>query len=206
MNGKVGFLFKNGAVKGFNAGQFLRSLKSLGESQSFRVAEEEETDFTDLTGNPVVKNGVVFLNDLDGKSPALRLSGTGVLADLVQETMDYTVNATVVETSKGQAGKEMAELSGITIPIFIKGPLKDPSINPDVSGVIKSFATKELSQKVFEKLGIKSADPGAATDSKTQDLKPNQAQEQEKVPSDPVDILKKSLEKELGNIFKGLSD
>ncbi len=37
----------------------------------------------------------------------------------------------------------MNELSGITIPIYIKGSLSDPSISPDISAVITSFVTRE---------------------------------------------------------------
>ncbi|MFO7913326.1 MAG: AsmA family protein [Desulfotignum sp.] len=148
LNGNLSFSFKNGAIKGFNAGKFLRSLKSLREKQTLKVAEEEETDFTALTGNPVVKNGVVFLDDLSGKSPALRLSGTGILADIVQETIDYKAVITVVETSKGQTGKELTELAGIPVPVFIKGPLTDPSITPDIKGVITKIFTDTDSEAV----------------------------------------------------------
>ncbi len=148
LNGNLSFSFKNGAIKGFNAGKFLRSLKSLREKQTLAVAEQEETDFTALTGNPVVKNGVVFLDDLSGKSPALRISGTGILADIVKETIDYKAVITVVETSKGQTGKELTELAGIPVSIFIKGPLADPSITPDIKGVITKIFTDTDSEAV----------------------------------------------------------
>jgi AsmA protein len=139
LNGNMAFSFKNGAIKGFNAGKFLRSLKSLRESRTFAVSEQEETDFTELTGNPVVKNGVVFLDDLAGKSPALRVSGTGIVADIIKQTIDYKAVITVVETSKGQSGGELKELAGVSIPVFVKGPLSDPSITPDITGVISSI-------------------------------------------------------------------
>ncbi len=160
LNGNMAFSFKNGAVKGFNAGKFLRSLKSLRESRTFAVSEQEETDFTELTGNPVVKNGVVFLDDLAGKSPALRVSGTGIVADIVTQTIDYTAVITVVETSKGQAGKELTELAGVSVPIFVKGALSDPSITPDITGVITSIITNvppetvdQLKKSVEKELG-----------------------------------------------------
>jgi AsmA protein len=141
LNGNLSFSFKNGAVKGFNVGKFLRSLKSLRESRTFAVSEQEETDFTELTGNPVVKNGVVFLDDLSGKSPALRVSGKGIVADIVRQTIDYQAIVTVVETSRGQAGSDLAELAGVKVPISVKGPLADPVITPDIRGVITSIIT-----------------------------------------------------------------
>ncbi len=168
LNGSLSFSFKNGAIKGFNVGKFLRSLKSLRESRTLAVSEQEETDFTELTGNPVVKNGVVFLDDLAGKSPALRVSGTGIVADIVRETIDYKAMITVVETSRGQAGKDLAELAGVTVPISVKGPLADPVITPDITGVISKILTGTSSE--------------------------------------PVEQLKKSVEKELGRFLKKLSE
>jgi len=164
----MSFSFKNGAVKGFNAGKFLRSLKSLRENQTLAVSEQAETDFTDLTGNPVVKNGVVFLDDLAGKSPALRVSGTGIVADIVRETIDYKAMISVVETSKGQTGKDLAELAGVTVPIYVKGPLADPAITPDITAVISKILTNSSSE--------------------------------------PVEQLKKGVEKELGRFLKKLSE
>ncbi len=168
LNGSLSFVFKNGAIKGFNAGKFLRSLKSLRESRTLAVSEQEETDFTELTGNPVVKNGVVFLDDLAGKSPALRVSGTGIVADIVRETIDYKAMITVVETSKGQTGSDLAELAGLTVPVSFKGPLADPVITPDITGVISKILTGTSSE--------------------------------------PVEQLKKSVEKELGRFLKKLSE
>jgi uncharacterized protein involved in outer membrane biogenesis len=160
LNGNLSFAFRNGAVKGFNAGKFLRSLKSLRDNRTFSVSEEEETDFTELTGNPVVTNGVVTLDDLSGKSPALRVGGTGTVVDIIRQTIDYKAIITVVETSKGQAGKELAELAGLPIPIHISGPLTDPAIQPDIKGVLSSILTgtspeavEELKQSVEKELG-----------------------------------------------------
>jgi AsmA protein len=160
LNGNLSFLFKNGAVIGFNVGKFLRSLKSLRDTRTFSVSEAEETDFTELAGNPVVTNGVVVLDDLSGKSPALRVSGTGTVVDIVKETIDYRAMVTVVETSRGQAGSELAELAGIPVPIYIRGPLADPAIQPDIKGVITSIlsgtspeAVEQLKQSVEKELG-----------------------------------------------------
>ncbi len=150
LNGKMSFSFKDGAIKGFNIGKFLRGLKAAKKNLSYKVSDKEETDFAILTGNPTVKKGMVRLNDLYGKSPGLRLHGKGLLADLIKEKINYDVDVTVVSTSKGQAGKDLAQLNGITIPIQIKGPLQDPKIKPDIKGALKSLATKE----VIDKLGI----------------------------------------------------
>ncbi len=189
LNGQINFSLKDGAVVGFNLGRFLRQLKSYKEHQNFTASEKEETDFSDLTGSPKVKNGVITLSDLKGKAPGLRLSGKGILADLNREIIDYTALATVVETSKGQAGKELETLAGITIPVKVKGPLKNPEIQPDIGAALTALASKELGKVLTDKLGIKPSDP-----------------DKQGGDEDPADALKKSLEKELGNIFKRLTE
>jgi len=163
LNGQMSFIFRNGALIGFNIGKFLRQLKQFGDNYSFSVKEQEETDFAELKGNPTAVNGVVSLNDLYGKSPALRLEGQGVLANLVKETINYTANVTVVETSKGQGGKELAELKGITFPIKIHGSLNDPKIDPDISGIVTSRAKKELEKQVLDKIGAPTDKQGETT-------------------------------------------
>ncbi len=160
LNGQMSFIFKNGAVKGFNIGKFLRRLKQLRGNLSLNVSEKEETDFAEITGNPKVTNGVVYLNDLTGKSPAFRIQGKGMVADLIKETINYNASVTVVSTSKGQAGKELAELNGITIPIKIAGSLKDPKIKPDISGIVTSGVKRKLEKKLMEKIGIPGGEDG----------------------------------------------
>ena len=149
-----------GAVKGFNIGKFLRRLKQLRGNLSLNVSDQEETDFAEITGNPTVTNGVVYLNDLMGKSPAFRIQGKGMLADLIKETINYDASVTVVETSKGQAGKELAQLEGITLPIKISGSLNSPKVKPDISGIVTSGVKRELEKKLMEKIGISGGSDG----------------------------------------------
>lgn len=190
LNGRIRFELNDGAVAGFNLGRFLRRLKSLRDSGSFQASDQEETDFTRLTGTPTVANGIVTLSDLDGKSPGLRISGKGVLADLNNRTMNYTALATVVETSKGQAGKELDDLAGITIPVSVTGPLAHLKIRPDISAALSELAAKELTRTLTDKLGIQPAGPEPGTPA-------NQ---------DPAEALKENLQRELNNVLRGLFD
>jgi len=162
VNGQMSFVFRNGAVKGFNLGKILRGVKQFRKQGDFAVESQEETDFTEITGNPVAKNGIVRLDDLAGKSPAFRFSGKGVIADLPRDRIDYTVKATVVGTSKGQGGSDLAELGGLTIPVDIKGPRDNPKISPDLGAVAMSLAEKQAKDQLLKKLGVEQA-PGTAT-------------------------------------------
>jgi AsmA protein len=72
------------------------------------------------------------------------------------------VKATVVGTSKGQGGAELAQLDGITIPVKIKGRRDNPKISPDLGAVAMSFAEKEVKDQLLEKIGVKEATGTAA--------------------------------------------
>ncbi len=157
LNGKMSFIFRNGAIKGFNLGKFLRQIDTFKKTGSLRVAPEEETDFTELTGNPVVKNGVVYLDDLRAKSPAIRIAGKGMLADLPRNSINYTVEAVVTDTSRGQGGKELERLRGLKIPIRITGSLQDPKITPDLAGLVLKGVEREVGKQLGKALGVEGA-------------------------------------------------
>lgn len=146
LNGQGAFAFRNGAVKGFNIGKLLRRAQAgfIG-----RIEPEEETDFSELTGTYTIANGVIRNDDLAAKSPLLRVDGKGQ-ANLVSEQIDYVVNATLVASAEGQGGTELADLSGVAVPIKVSGTFDDPSFAPDVAGIATARAKKEL-QKQFEK-------------------------------------------------------
>ena len=79
------------------------------------------------------------------------MATTGTVVDIIHKTIDYKAIITVVETSKGQAGSELTELAGLPVPIYIRGPLTNPAILPDIKGVITSIFTDPSSESV-EKL------------------------------------------------------
>ena len=146
LNGKMKFSFRNGALIGFNLGKIMRMGNQLQENMTLKVSEREETDFTEITGHPVVTNGVVRLNDLDAKSPGLRISGKGVLANLPKHTLNYTVTARIVATAKGQGGKDITagKLEGVPLDCRFRGSLDNPQRNCDASKLITALGLKAI--------------------------------------------------------------
>lgn len=130
LGGKGNFALRNGAFKGVNIGKFLRDAK-----QGFLFkSESESTDFTELTGSFTIDKGVIDNKDLAMKSPALRLKGEGS-ANVPAKTLNYRLEPTLAETSKGQGGKD--QVAGLTIPLVITGPWSKPSVTPDLGGMLK---------------------------------------------------------------------
>ncbi|MGB0713848.1 MAG: AsmA family protein, partial [Gammaproteobacteria bacterium] len=157
-NGNARFEFRDGAIKGFNLAQSIRKAKAALKGEKLPDGDaQKETDFTKLSGTARIINGVVDNRDLNAMLPLLRVTGDGT-ANLNDNTADYTVGAKVVATSKGQGGKDLAELNGVTIPVKIKGPFDDPDIKPDLAGILKSLAVKKVKEKVKEKVEAKIKD------------------------------------------------
>lgn len=92
-------------------------------------------------------------DDLYGASPAFRLAGSGRI-DLVDETIQFLAKPTVVETTKGQGGRGLEELKGLTIPIEISGNLFSPKYKLDLESVAKDKAKDKLKEKLAEELDL----------------------------------------------------
>lgn len=155
LDGKGAINLTNGAIKGINLAETIRSARSLiqggGSAENRASDQSKKTDFTALDATFVLSNGVATSTDLDVKSPLIRIGGDGT-ADLVKEQLNYTVRASVVATSGGQGGKDLADLNGLTVPVRLTGPLAAPNWQIDwVSAgrdMLKSRAANELKERL----------------------------------------------------------
>lgn len=155
LNGTASFKFQNGAYKGVNLAELVRSGGGLlGGNKSEAAGKDARTDFSEMSGSVKITDGLVNNQDLSAKSPLLRISGKGQV-DLKADTVDYLLTTELVASLEGQGGKGGEKLKGVPIPVRIKGKLTDPSYSPDFSGVLKSNLGKEVEkqkQKLEEQL------------------------------------------------------
>lgn len=124
LDGTAAVMLKDGALKGINLAQSFRELKAVFSRKEDAVQKAEateKTDFTELSATFKIANGVAHNDDFAAKTPFLRLGGAGDI-DIGKSRIDYVLKATVVETSTGQAGKELEHLRGVTIPVRASGP------------------------------------------------------------------------------------
>jgi AsmA protein len=148
LSGNGNFSFTDGALKGFNIADSIRKAKAVLKGQSpTATTEAAKTDFSSLTGSFNAKNGVINNQDLALMSPLLRIKGAGT-ADLAKEVIDYTLGVSIVETSKGQQGKELADLKGLTIPVKISGSFNDPKPTVDLATLFKDNAEAKINEKL----------------------------------------------------------
>lgn len=154
ITGKASFAFENGAINGVNIAKMIRDAMNSIKGQTATSAEPEKTDFAELSGSTVLRKGHITNNDLLMKSPLLRLTGNGWV-NLPKNKLDYKTRVKVVGTLKGQNGETMNELTGLTIPVYAKGSLDDPSIGLDTKALAEALlknTTKDLGKNLQKSL------------------------------------------------------
>lgn len=151
--GTASLRLTDGAIKGVNLAASIRGIKNkLREIQGEQVQAADatqKTDFSELSASFSLRDGVAHNSDLAGKSPLLRLGGEGDI-DIGNSTLNYLLKATVVATSKGEGGKELADLKGLTLPDKLSGPFTAPQYHIDFSGIAASYAQAALEGKKDE--------------------------------------------------------
>jgi AsmA protein len=155
LNGTAGIALKDGSVKGVDVAALLRQAKSiLGSKRALEQQAKgtQKTDFSELTGTFVLKNGVAHNEDLQAKSPLLRVTGAGDI-NIGEGTMDYTAKATLVATSTGQGGKDRADVAGVTAPVRITGPYENLTYSVDVAALATDVAKDALARELERRLG-----------------------------------------------------
>jgi AsmA protein len=162
LGGTAGLQLKDGALKGIDIpGTIRRGMALLGSKSAIEEQAQggAKTDFSELSASFTIKNGVAHNEDLQMKSPLLRLAGRGDI-NVGEDTMDYVARASVVATATGQGGKELTDVAGVTVPVRISGPLASLNYRLDVAALAKDVAKDRLQREVERRLGGK---PGGQT-------------------------------------------
>lgn len=136
---------KDGAIKGFDIAGMLKKAKSaLGGGQSAQAANAtQKTSFSELSASFTIKNGVAHNEDLSAKAPLFRLGGRGDI-DIGNSTLDYVAKASVVASSKGQGGDDLAALAGITVPVHLTGTFEDMKYQVDYGAIAAGLAKSKI--------------------------------------------------------------
>ena len=162
--GNAALQLRDGAIKGVNLAKSLRQAKAaltMRSDATQKASQTEKTDFSELSASFRIADGVARSNDLDMKSPFLRLGGDGAI-DIGRGMIDYTARATVTSSATGQDGAELAALKGLTVPVRLTGPFEAVDWKIQWSAVAAGVAKNKLEDKLKDKLGIK-APAGSAS-------------------------------------------
>ena len=158
LSGTARVQLRDGAVKGINLGEILRKARSTlgGGSQPAAQGEtggggKPQTDFSELSGSFIIKNGIAHNEDLDAKAPLFRLGGSGDI-NIPESTLNYTVKAAIVATTEGQGGRERDKLAGLTVPVRLHGSFDDLKYDVDFRAMARGAAKSQVGERVKEKI------------------------------------------------------
>lgn len=169
--GTASVRLRDGAIKGINLAAKLRDAKSLlagAKEDTTRANAAEKTDFSELNATFVIKDGVAVNDDLEMKSPLLRLGGGGRI-DVGTSSLDYTTRVSVVGTLKGQDGRNVEQLRGVTVPVKLSGPFDRLAWNIDWNVAAQEALKSQVVQKLAPKVEAEKEKARDAVEKKARD-------------------------------------
>jgi AsmA protein len=132
LSGSVFANFQDGAIRGLNVAQMVRSLTS-GTLSGWQEGKEQTTDLSQLSASFRIDKGQATSSDLNLVGPLVRMTGAGTI-DLATKTLAFRVEPKLVMTTEGQG--RAADPVGLGIPVAIDGPWSEPRIYPDMAGIL----------------------------------------------------------------------
>jgi AsmA protein len=152
LSGTARLALRDGAIKGINLAKTFREWKArinMKQDAIQQASKIDKTDFSELTASFRIARGVAHNSDLAAKSPFLRLGGAGDI-DIGAGSMDYRLKASVVGTSGGQEGKELAQLKGVTVPVRVTGPFDHVAFQVQFAELATELLKGQVDAKIQE--------------------------------------------------------
>lgn len=150
LNGTAFATFQDGAIRGLNVAQMIRSLTASTLS-GWQESREQTTDLSQLSASFRIEQGQATTSDLNLVGPLVKMTGTGTV-DLGRKSLAFRVEPKLVMTTQGQG--RAADPVGFGIPVVIDGPWAQPRIYPDMAGMLDNpdaayAKLKEMGQGLF---------------------------------------------------------
>lgn len=155
MAGRASVQVADGAIKGINLARVLREARALAAQRVDAVQQAsraERTDFSEASASFAIAEGVARTNDLDVKSPFLRLGGAGAV-DVGRSRVDATLQLKLTDSAAGQGGPQLQALRGVAVPVAVRGPLDAIDWQVQWSAVAQGAVRQRLEDKLRERLG-----------------------------------------------------
>lgn len=145
LDGRITFSFRDGAVKGFDLWHMIRDARAVlrGEQRPERPSGEPQTAFGRLSGSGTVARGVMTSDDLAAQLPYMTVAGGGTF-DLAESVVDYRLRVTVQRVPGVDGEEGEGELTGLSVPVVISGPLADLSYRVDLASILRDRVQQEV--------------------------------------------------------------
>ncbi len=131
LNGTVFAIFQDGAIRGLNVAQMIRSLTS-GTLSGWQEGKGQATDLAQLSASFRLDKGQATTSDLTLVGPLVKMTGAGTI-DLIGKQLAFRVEPKLVMTTEGQG--RAGDPVGLGIPVIIDGPWAQPRIYPEMNGI-----------------------------------------------------------------------
>ena len=118
MAGTAFVVFQDGAIKGLNVAQMIRSLTASTLS-GWQEGKEKATDLSQLSASFKIDKGQAQTTDLNLVGPLVKMTGAGTI-DLGTKQIGFRVEPKLVMTTEGQG--RASDPVGFGIPVMIEGP------------------------------------------------------------------------------------
>jgi AsmA protein len=150
LNGTAFATFQDGAIRGLNVAQMIRSLTASTLS-GWQESREQTTDLSQLSASFRIEQGQATSSDLTLVGPLVKMTGAGTV-DLGRKSLAFRVEPKLVMTTQGQG--RAGDPVGFGIPVVIDGPWAQPRIYPDMAGMLDNpdaayARLKEMGQGLF---------------------------------------------------------
>jgi AsmA protein len=132
MAGTAFVVFQDGAIKGLNVAQMIRSLTASTLS-GWQESAEKATDLSQLSASFKIDKGQAQTTDLNLVGPLVKMTGAGTI-DLGTKQIGFRVEPKLVMTTEGQG--RVTDPVGLGIPVMISGPWGSPRIYPEMQGIL----------------------------------------------------------------------
>jgi AsmA protein len=132
LDGTVFAVFQDGAIRGLNVAQMIRSLTS-GTLSGWQEGKEQTTDLSQLSASFHIDKGQATTSDLTLVGPLVKMTGAGTI-DLAGKLLAFRVEPKLVMTTEGQG--RASDPVGLGIPVIIDGSWAAPRIYPEMAGIL----------------------------------------------------------------------
>src|SRR6202022_3170794 len=130
--GTAFLIFQDGAIRGLNVAQMIRSL-TASTLNGWQEQQEQATDLTQLAASFKIDRGQATTTDLNLVGPLVKVTGVGTI-DLGTRMIGFRVEPKLVMTTEGQG--RASDPVGLGIPVMIDGPWAEPRIYPEMQGIL----------------------------------------------------------------------
>jgi AsmA protein len=132
LSGTAFVVFQDGAIRGLNVAQMIRSLTS-STLNGWQEQQEQTTDLSQLSASFRIDHGQAVTTDLNLIGPLVKVTGAGTV-DIGTKMMGFRVEPKLVLTTEGQGRN--SDPVGFGIPVMIEGPWSQPRIYPEMQGIL----------------------------------------------------------------------